>query len=131
MPSQLLFDRCYTQRAIVIKLLVCLAARLGYDHGWGIDDDDLCCPEWRNVMYVQLPEGQYSWHIAPADKELFSNIKQFGGKWDKTFHGQNKELASLMKIDYDIPLTPAHSLIPGWEKEYADVKPEYKNDLEN
>lgn len=114
MPSQELFDKAYSERAIVIKLLVVLASRLNYDYGWGIDDNEDWDLEWRKVMYVQLPEGQYSWHIAPADQSLFSEIKDFSGKWDGTTRGRDKEFTSK--------INPHSNLIPGWEKEYNDER---------
>ena len=106
MPSQELFDRAYSQRATVIKLLVVLAARLGYDHGWGVDDNETEDELWRKVMYVQLPEAQYSWHIAPVDQPIFANVKQFEGKWDGTFHGQKQDLATLMEMTINSHFTP-------------------------
>ena len=111
MPSQELFDRAYSERAIVVKLLVVLAARLGYKYGWGIDDNESSVPSWRRVMYVELPEGQVSWHIAPDDQGLFSDIGQYRGRWDGTHRGKTKEFAN--------------SLNPGstpWQKEYEDVQ---------
>lgn len=115
MPSQELFDRAYSQRAIAVKLLVVLASRLGYGYGWGIDDNESWEPEWRKVMYVQMPEGQFSWHIAPQDQALFDGVPNFSGKWDGTFLGRDLDFVSKLETHHS-------ALIPGWEYEYKDVK---------
>ena len=117
MPSQELFDRAYSQRAVVIKLLCVTAAKMGYDYGWGINNNETWETEWRRVVYVQLPEGQYSWHIAPQDWHLFERIKKFEGVWDGSFDGQSKDHAAQIEFG-------AHSshLVPGWEYEYKDVE---------
>jgi hypothetical protein len=123
MPSQELFDRAYSQRALVVKLLVVMCSRLGYDYGWGIDDNEDWEMEWRHVMYVQLPEGQFSWHIAPQDQPLFHDIsKQFNGKWDGSYKSRDINYVSGIH-----PNNVSH-LVPGWEKEYADYNANHPDD---
>ena len=39
-------------------------------------------PDWP-VLYVSLPTGQVSWHIAPADMDLFRHVPLVDdGLWD-------------------------------------------------
>ena len=115
MPSQELFDRAYSQRAIVVKLLVVLASRLGYKHGWGIDDKVDNPAEWRRVMYVELPEGQYSWHIAPQDQHMFTDVGQYRGKWDGTFRSQDQQFIETIIANKE------SVLVPGFGKELKEL----------
>jgi hypothetical protein len=39
-------------------------------------------PEWRNVVYVQLPTGQCSWHIHDRDLPLFDFLERRTAPWD-------------------------------------------------
>lgn len=38
-------------------------------------------PDWP-VIYVTLPTGQVSWHIAPADMDLFRHVPIGAAEWD-------------------------------------------------
>ena len=98
MPSQELFDRCYTERMIVVRLLVAQAYKLGYQYGIGIDNIEETDPERRRVVYIDLPEGQYSWHIAPHDWDLFSDLPEYEGEWDGTCLGKSKEHALQIEV---------------------------------
>lgn len=39
-------------------------------------DDKDWDPEWRNIVYVELPTGQASWHIHDSDLPLFDHIER-------------------------------------------------------
>lgn len=60
-------DGVYRERSHLVAHLAAL-----YPSVWGTDRAE---PDWP-VVYVQTPEGQMSWHIAPADFELFSHVPQ-------------------------------------------------------
>jgi hypothetical protein len=38
-------------------------------------------PDWP-VLYLTLPTGQVSWHIAPRDMDLFRHVPIGGQEWD-------------------------------------------------
>lgn len=38
-------------------------------------------PDWP-VLFVDLPTGQVSWHIAPRDIDLFKHVTVGTGTWD-------------------------------------------------
>lgn len=63
----------YRERAQLVALLAAI-----YPSTWGID------PDWTDwhVVYVQLPTGQASWHISPADRDLFAHVLGPAGDWD-------------------------------------------------
>jgi hypothetical protein len=57
----------YRERARLVALLAAL-----YPSAL-VTDGDPAEPDWP-VLYVTLPTGQASWHIAPDDVELFSHV---------------------------------------------------------
>ena len=38
-------------------------------------------PDWP-VLFITLPTGQVSWHIAPADMDLFRHVPLGQAEWD-------------------------------------------------
>lgn len=68
-------DGAYRERAQLVALLAALyPATLAYN--------DPTAPEWA-VVYVDLPTGQASWHVAPADVELFAHVhRDDSHEWD-------------------------------------------------
>lgn len=87
-------NEIYSERMIV----VCMLAKMsGCNYGLGKDDNVDWEDEWRNVVYIDLPEGQVSWHIAPQDMHMFDDFPAYQGKWDGTFNGRSAEFAKSVK----------------------------------
>lgn len=81
-------DRAYTQRNNAAVALVRMALLLGWPAGRGLDDLTDNAPEWRHVVYLDLPNGeQVSYHMAPADVPLLDGLPEYPGKWDGKFTG--------------------------------------------
>lgn len=57
----------YRERAHLLRVLAQL-------FGGVISYNDARNPEWA-VLYIESPEGQMSWHIAPGDMDLFSHLR--------------------------------------------------------
>lgn len=77
----------YRERAHLLAYLASLNAS-GLVHG--ADPD---APEWP-VLFVETARGQMSWHIAPADVELFGHVSQYDDKtrsWLTTWDGHTTE----------------------------------------
>lgn len=47
-----------------------------------IEKDDNRDDEFSNVVYIELPTGQVSWHIRESEKDLFKHLERKGTKWD-------------------------------------------------
>ena len=43
--------------------------------------------QWRNIIYVETPQGQLSWHIHESELPLFSHLTVKDNNWD----GHTKE----------------------------------------
>lgn len=81
-------DRAYTQRNNAAVALVRMALLLGWPAGRGLDNLTDNAPEWRHVVYLDLPNGeQVSYHMAPADVSLLDGLPEYPGKWDGKFTG--------------------------------------------
>lgn len=65
----------YTERAYLVALLAAM-----YPSYWDYSDKD--APDWP-VVYVELPTGQASWHVAVEDFWLFEGVPKVEGYlWD-------------------------------------------------
>lgn len=81
-------DTAYSQRNNAAVALVRMALLLGWPAGRGLDDKTDSAPEWRHVVYLDLPNGeQVSYHMAPADVPLLDGLPEYAGKWDGEFTG--------------------------------------------
>lgn len=68
----------YTERAHLVAALSKLFPASVEDHVGEEWDDD-----WRNVVFIDLPTGQVSWHISTSDLHLFSHLPRHAGRtWD-------------------------------------------------
>lgn len=81
-------DRAYSQRNNAAVALVRMALLLGWPAGRGLDNLTDNAPEWRHVVYLDIPNGeQVSYHMAPADVPLLDGLPEYAGKWDGKFTG--------------------------------------------
>ena len=87
-------DKAYSERMMAVRMLAILS---GCVYGLGKDDNEAWEDEWRNVVYIDLPQGQVSWHIAPHDMHLFADFSQYDGKWDGKFNGGNADFVKGIK----------------------------------
>lgn len=68
----------YTERAILTQFISKI-------YSSSIEHDDAAqSEEWSNVLIVDTPAGQLSWHIATSDLHLFAHLPYKNGirKWD-------------------------------------------------
>lgn len=80
-------DRCnraYSERAAAAVALARAAIALGWEAGIGTDTSAESV-EWSRVLYVDTPNGQVSWHIAPDDQHLLEGLPEYPGEWNGTY----------------------------------------------
>jgi len=89
-------DGVYSERAHLVAALSKLWPASIEQHD-GEDWDD----QWRNVVIIDLPTGQVSWHIAPADLDLFAHLPRDAGRvWDGHTTGEKYDrLDDLAELD--------------------------------
>ncbi len=75
-------DAVYKECDLCIALLVQYAQwfghRIGIKEHVGDDWDD----EWRNVVFIDLPTGQVSWHLHKDELVNFPGVEPYPGEWD-------------------------------------------------
>ena len=79
-------DQAYTERNEVVAFL----ARLCYSisspgdnlYGAGLAEDLDAEPGWQNVVFIDTPVGQLSWHLHDRELGLLHTLPRYRGKWD-------------------------------------------------
>lgn len=59
------------------------ALELGWKAGLGLDT------KGQQVLYVDTPNGQVSWHIWDTENDLLVGLPQYDGEWDGQFRGRD------------------------------------------
>jgi hypothetical protein len=73
-------DSVYRERNRLAILVARLTKSLGYMPGRGADPNE--GPDWQNMLYIDLPTGQISFHFGLADAHLLEGLAQYPIKWD-------------------------------------------------
>ena len=91
-------NQAYTERNILASIACKMAIALGFKAGIGKDNNEDWDDEWRNLIYIELPNGQISYHIAPHDLSVIKDLPEYDGKWDGTF--LSKDLKTSVNLSY-------------------------------
>lgn len=77
-------DKVYYERNALACLLAGCVNAIGGGIGLkaGMGKDPAQPEEWQNVVYIDLPTGQISFHIHERERHLFDDLPWYGGKWD-------------------------------------------------
>ena len=75
-------DRAYAERdmcvALVAHMVKSFFGKAGLARHEGADWED----DWRNIVFIDLPTGQVSWHFHDSEMHLFKELGAYEGKWD-------------------------------------------------
>jgi len=113
-------DRAYSQRNTLAVAAVKMALLLGWPAGQAIDSNEESEPEWRHVVYIQLPDGsQVSYHIAPDDLDLLHGIPGFSGQWDGSYLGTMAHWIDSIPDPYTSPV-PAGMTVERWAEDQLE-----------
>jgi hypothetical protein len=78
-------DGAYAERNQVVALLARMALALGWRaglRGHEPDPDPAWDDDWKNVVAIDLPTGQVTWHYHDSDRPLFSSLPPYTAPWD-------------------------------------------------
>jgi hypothetical protein len=78
-------DAAYAERNQVVALLARMALALGWRAGLRNhepDPDPTWDDDWKNVVAIDLPTGQVTWHYHDGDRPLFSSLPPYPASWD-------------------------------------------------
>ncbi len=85
--------------------LVAFLAKL-FPHSWTIDESEPD-PRFRNVICIDSPAGQLSWHVPDEDLELFPMPKRWArNTWDG--HTTEEKYRRLASLKVRTPMTQFH-----------------------
>lgn len=82
-------DTAYAERNQCVAMMAKMALRLGWAAWLGHHDptDTAWERDWLNIVFIELPTGQVSWHIHDSELPLFGWLPRGGAGWD----GHNTE----------------------------------------
>lgn len=86
------------------NLLVAFMSKVFPSHLARHDDaDETWDDEWRNIVYIQLPTGQVSWHIHDEELPNFAHLEVRENDWDG--HTSEEKYARLAAAPQDRQVT--------------------------
>ena len=85
-------------------------AALGIRHGWRIDPDVVFGSEPSYVLYVDLPQGQVSFHLPSRGKGT-----EYAGEWDRSHRSAERiiEFCDTVMSECKSAPVPGPAYIPG------------------
>lgn len=78
-------NAAYAERNQCVALIVRMALALGWPAGVRDHEDkpgEAWEPDWRNLVCIDLPTGQVSWHFHDSEKHLLAGLPQYPASWD-------------------------------------------------
>ncbi len=76
-------DLAYDERNRVVAAMAKMGVALGWTCGIGRHAaHEEWDPEWLNIVYIETPAGQASWHIHDRDLPLFAGLPRYEKPWD-------------------------------------------------
>ena len=75
-------DAAYLERNQCVALIARMALALGCKAGTATTAIDGWSEDWHGCVYIDLPEGQVSWHFHDSQKDLFAGLPMYQSWWD-------------------------------------------------
>lgn len=75
-------NAAYAERDKCVVAIAGAAIDLGLDAWLGRHEGGEWEDDWRNVVFIDLPTGQVSWHIHDSELHLFRFLKRSAAPWD-------------------------------------------------
>jgi hypothetical protein len=78
-------DGAYLERDQLVALAARMARALGWRVGLRVHEpypDPTWEPDWCNVVLIDLPTGQVSWHYHDSERPLFDGLPPYPSAWD-------------------------------------------------
>lgn len=82
MSERLQKNGAYNERNMCISLIAKMAQAMGYVAGLGKHEGPDSDPEFQDIVFIDLPSGQVSWHVHKDEMYLFDFLPTYAGKWD-------------------------------------------------
>lgn len=84
MEDMAALDAVYDERNRCVAAMSVMAQLLRWPCGLGkhSEQDATWDREWMNIVFIDLPTGQASWHIHDRDLRLFAHLPPYTKQWD-------------------------------------------------
>lgn len=93
LKSQL--DGVYHERNMLAMLAAKTMLDLGLQAGVGVDE--AASPEWSHVLFIDVPNGQLSYHLAPHEvKQFRDQLPEYTQPWDGSSKDHHHRLIEAM-----------------------------------
>jgi len=99
--AQSFTDSAYAERNKLVHAMTSFAAMFGWPCGLAKhvpEDGEEWGAEWLNLIFIDLPTGQVSWHIHAREIPLFSHLPLYEGSWDG--HTTDEKYARLAALEH-------------------------------
>lgn len=90
----------YAERNQLVALVAKMVIALGY--AAGIRQDETEEPDWKNIVVVDLPTGQCSWHIHRREMPWFSFLGEYTTPWDG--HTTQAKYDRVVNAEFPTPI---------------------------
>ncbi len=77
-------NAAYAERNRVVALLARMALALEWRAGGSLHPsaDTTWEPDWRTIVFIELPTGQVSWHFHDSERWMLIGLPRYEGAWD-------------------------------------------------
>lgn len=75
-------DGAYSERDTVVASLAWACKLLGWRVGLGRHVGENWDEDWRNIVFIDLPTGQVSWHVHDSEMPMFDGLPPYCAPWD-------------------------------------------------
>jgi len=94
--SKEMLDSVYSERNKLVALVARLSEMLGYKVGIKEHIGEEYEDDWRNVLFIDLPTGQVSWHLHKSELTNFLGVQPYDGEWDK--HSTEEKYSRVIEM---------------------------------
>ena len=95
-------DAAYSERNKLVRLLASL-----YPSGIKQTAIDGWDEAWHWCVYIDMPNGQASWHFHISDLPMFADLPAYAGEWDG--HSTEQKYANILALASHNPRTAQQS----------------------
>lgn len=75
-------DGAYEERNKCIAFIALTSHFMGYRAGRARTAIEGWSPDWHGCVYIDLPNGQVSWHYHDSHAWMFARLPEYTGTWD-------------------------------------------------
>jgi hypothetical protein len=75
-------NSAYQERDKCVSLIAHMALAMGFAVGLARHTGDPWEDDWRNIVFVELPTGQVSWHVHDSEMHMFCDLPRYTKPWD-------------------------------------------------